>query len=565
MATSKRFLALNIGASRLTLAEFEAAAGQNPTLLRYGMAPLEIDPERETDPAAYIIDAMRKVMAEKGMRPAPLMMSLSGQSVFPRFIKLPPVSKDKLYSMVRYEAEQNVPFPIAEVVWDYQLIGDTSAGDQNAMIVAVKTDAVTSLSQCVAAAGLEPEIVDVAPLAEYNCIRHNYPDAEGCTMLLDIGARSTSLLFVEEGKVFYRNIPVAGNAITQEIAKSLGVDFATAERLKIEKGSVSLGGNHAEADEEADTISKIIRNVITRLHAEINRSVNFYRSQQDGTPPTRILLTGGSSVIRNLDTFFNEKIGIEVQFLDPFANITVGGTVDAEQASNDFYGLGEVVGLAVRQSRKCEVEINLMPPDLVAKRAFLRKVPYFVIAAVLLVASSLLWLMKGSSASAASNAKLESLKADVSQFAGVKNAVTAEIARRDALVKEIDQYRDLIESRAVALRRVTDLRDSLLDGMWLTSVKTVQGQGGECIAITVRGFEDTIDAARKAAGSAKTPDELLCERLGGKASFTNDVGAIRIVKSGDASDASRKSKIKVKEYQIEIPLNPGLKIEKEGR
>ncbi|NLF23609.1 MAG: pilus assembly protein PilM, partial [Lentisphaerae bacterium] len=247
MLTSDRILALNIGASRLALAEFKVKNGQAPELLQYGLADLGIEPESETDPSAYIVAALRDLMRERGIRPAPLLMTLSGQAVFPRFVKLPPVARDKILSMIQYEAEQNVPFPIGEVVWDYQLVGNADAGDQNVMIVAVKTENVVALTDCVQAAGLEPEIVDVASLALYNCAAYNYPGQDGCTMVLDIGARSTNLVFIEEGRIFSRSIPVAGNTITQEIAKSFQTDFRVAEQMKREHGFVALGGVYAGA------------------------------------------------------------------------------------------------------------------------------------------------------------------------------------------------------------------------------------------------------------------------------------------------------------------------------
>jgi hypothetical protein len=130
---------------------------------------------------------------------------------------------------------------------------------------------------------MEPEIVDVAPMALYNAVRYNYPDLAGCTMVLDIGARTSNLLFIEESRIFSRSIPVAGNTVTQEIAKELDVSAEEAERLKTENSVVGLGGVYAGPDgAAADLISKVVRNVVTRLHAEVNRSINFYRSQQGG-------------------------------------------------------------------------------------------------------------------------------------------------------------------------------------------------------------------------------------------------------------------------------------------
>ncbi|NIY14600.1 MAG: hypothetical protein GWM98_06765, partial [Nitrospinaceae bacterium] len=101
---------------------------------------------------------------------------------------------------------------------------------------------------------------------------------------------------MEENRVFSRSVPVSGNTITSEIAKMFNIPFADAEALKLEHAEVGLGGVYEGPEEEtAAQIAKIVRNVVTRLHAEVNRSINFYRSQQGGSPPSQVLLTGGSS------------------------------------------------------------------------------------------------------------------------------------------------------------------------------------------------------------------------------------------------------------------------------
>ena len=232
MFDNKRMLALDLGASKLVLAEFSVLKDGELELTNYAIGALPTGADSEADSSSYIVKTLRQLMREHGIRPAPLYMSISGQAVFPRFVKLPPVARDKIMQIVRYEAEQNVPFPIEEVVWDYQLLSGEEDDEVNVMLVAVKTDSVTRMTDCVVAAGIEPEVVDVAPMALYNAVRCNYPDLEGCAMVLDVGARCSNLIFMEGQRVFSRSIPVAGNTITQEIAKEFGVTTEEAEKLK---------------------------------------------------------------------------------------------------------------------------------------------------------------------------------------------------------------------------------------------------------------------------------------------------------------------------------------------
>ncbi len=563
MAAS-RILALNIGASQITLAEFKVSSGKSPVLLQYGSMPLGVEPDSDTDSSAFVIDALRTLMKEKSIRPAPLLMSVSGQTVFPRFVKLPPVTKDKILQMVRYEAEQNVPFPIEEVVWDYQLIGDASDGEQNAMIVAVKTESAVSLTNCVQAVGMEPEVVDVAPLAIANCVQISYPDLEGCTMVLDIGARSTNLIFLEDNRVFYRTIPVAGNTITQEIAKSFGVDFQEAERMKLESGFVALGGVYASDDETADKLSKVIRNVVTRLHAEINRSINFYRSQQGGSVPSHVLLTGGSCTISHMDTFFREKLKVEVDYLNPFASVEIGGHVSQDAVGEDFYCLSEVIGLAMRKAASCLVEINLMPPDLVQKKTFRKRIPFLIAgAAAILVGVVLLGISSGARLGHYTEQR-DKAKAEKRSYEAPRAAVREEVASASAVAKDIDSYVALINQRAVALRRIDSLRAAMLDGMWLVAAEPARDESGRMAKLVIhcRGFVDKLRKAEEAAGSGSnmTAVELFRDRLAAQPAFTNDAQAIAITLQTDMAGLAAK----VKEFTLHVPFAPDCIIGKAG-
>ena len=526
MLTSGRILTLNIGASRLTLAEFKVKNGLPPELVQYGMADLGIEPDSDTDPSAYIGSALRDILRDRGIRPASLIMALSGQAVFPRFVKLPPVSRDKILAMIQYEAEQNVPFPIGEVVWDHQLIGHAEAGEQNVMIVAVKTENVVAMTDCVQAVGLEPEIVDVASLALYNCVKYNYPDLTGCTMVLDIGARSTNLVFIEEGRIFSRSIPVAGNTITQEIAKSFQVDFSVAERMKRESGFVALGGVYAgPEDETADRISKIVRNVVTRLHAEINRSINFYRSQQGGSVPARILLTGGSSIIPHMDTFFREKLKVDVDYLNPFIKVTVGGRVDVDKVSEEFNGLGEVVGLALRRVAPCTVAINLMPPSIVQKKNFRRRIPFFAVSMAAILLAIFARAYHGRLQLKSFQRQQVGVDARLARLQTGREALQRETAAYERIQAELNVYRTLIDQRTLLARRLVGLSDAVLDGMWLTSIEPVANSAGivASLRISGRGFSDRLMALEQAGGKKATAVEMFRDRLRAQPIFTDDV------------------------------------------
>ncbi|MDP6524325.1 MAG: type IV pilus assembly protein PilM [Kiritimatiellia bacterium] len=494
MFKSNRMLALDIGASKLVIAEFMVGKDGVPELVNYGIGKLGLDASAETDSSAYIVSTVREIIRENGLRPAPLLMTVSGQTVFPRYVKLPPVARDKIMQIIRYEAEQNVPFPIEDVVWDYQLLGDETQDEVNVMLVAVKTDNVSMLTDCVVAAGLEPQVVDVAPMALYNLVRYNYPDLQGCTMVLDIGARSSNLIFLEEERVFSRSIPVAGNAITHELMKEFDESFEEAEKLKTEHAFVAFGGVYAGPDNEvADRVSKIVRNVITRLHAEVNRSINFYRSQQGGSPPSLVLLTGGSSMIPHTDTFFREKLKVEVDYLNPFVSIPVSNEIDTDRIENDLQMLGEVTGLAIRRSLACPVEINLMPPDLVAKKVFRKRQPYFALASVGLVLVMLSWWVYFRKMSTVWDARVQKLEIRRDVLKETDADLKKAIVREKETAEKLGEIVKVASKKSHWLEWIEGIHGCLLEGMWLRSLKPVEEDGVFFIEITGRGFEDNLE------------------------------------------------------------------------
>jgi Tfp pilus assembly PilM family ATPase len=118
------------------------------------------------------------------------------------------VDPSKVTQIIEYEAKSNVPFPLEEVVWDYQILGTTAGGELEVLLVAIKSDIVEGLFRVTESAGLRLQLCDVSPAALCNAFRYNYGDLEDCTMLLDIGAKTSNLLFFEK-KVFSRSINLA--------------------------------------------------------------------------------------------------------------------------------------------------------------------------------------------------------------------------------------------------------------------------------------------------------------------------------------------------------------------
>src|SRR5712691_3659816 len=326
------------------------------------------------------------MLTEKGIKAKTVNVCAPGFHVFSKFVKLPPVDAGKVTQIIQYEAQQNVPFPLAEVVWDYQILGTAASGELEVLLVAVKSDIVEGLFRVAAEAKLRLNLCDASPAALCNAFRYNYGDLEDCTMLLDIGAKTSNLLFFEKGKVFSRSINLGANSITQDFANESKLKFDPAEKIKIEEGFVSLGGAYEEPENPHQAaISKIARQFMTRLHIQVNQTMQFYRGQQGGSAPARLFLSGGASIMPYTAQFFAEKLNVPVEYFNPFRNVDIDPSINLEDLARVAHSLGEVVGLGLRNLAHCPVELNLMPESTLSWVQFNQKKPYFIFTAFSLV------------------------------------------------------------------------------------------------------------------------------------------------------------------------------------
>jgi type IV pilus assembly protein PilM len=392
MPAPNRILSLNLGSHTVGLAEFHALADGGLVLNGYRLREIPADPSNDSARNAQIAAALREMMGELLIKGGPVNYATAAQSVFARFVKLPAVEEEKIERIISFEAQQNVPFPIDEVVWDYQLVGGGADEQIQVVLVAIKADLLEGLNAAVESAGLRTSIVCVATMALYNAFRYSYSDLPGCSLLVDIGARTTNLLFIEPGKIFSRSVAIGGASVSSAIAKEFGEPITAAEFRKKRDGFVSLGGAYAEPeDPEVARVSKIVRGTMTRLHAELMRSVSHYRAQQQGNAPERLYLCGGSTSTPYMREFFQEKLQLPVEFFNPLRNVAVSEAVDAVEVARSAHLLGELTGLALRSATTCPMELNLRPQSVVRWQEMERRRPYFVLAAACFVLGLLAW------------------------------------------------------------------------------------------------------------------------------------------------------------------------------
>lgn len=477
MASFSRALAIDLGASSVRFLELGPDSKGNPTILALGEEEIPFDPAKTSDLFPLYTQALAAVVGRWPTKTRACHLCVGGPAVFARILKVPVADPAKVESMVGFEAQQTVP-AIEQALWDYQTIPSAQPGEVEALILAIKRDTVDELSAAASAAGLKPQSATLNPAALLNSFFFNYPEAAGCHLILEIGARATTILLVEGVRFFVRVVPLGGVAISQAVATDLQESFAGAEVLKKAKGFVHPGGAYEDpADAAAARISKLARGVMTRLHAEVERSITFFRSQQGGGKPVQAWIMGGGSMLGYTELFFREKLRIPVDYFQPFRRLGLPASVEAQAASRSFAGWGAAVGTALQSLPEVPVRINVLGALGRAQAQKRRDLPAMVVAAAAGVALLLLpgsygiweasktegWLTGQTAQVEEANLALETLESENKKF-------LVAIQRAD-LASKLQRERIRWPQLLAELQRHTP------KGLWITSLKVLPETG----------------------------------------------------------------------------------------
>lgn len=473
MAQQNLILCIDIGGVSIKAAEFSYVPGQSLNLERFAYTEYEVADGEPVEEA--VLRTLADVIKTNRFAARDVYVSLSGENAFVRFVKVPAMTtnKDRIREIISYEAKQAMPFPADEVVWDAQILEPTAESDGSeidAMIVIVKKEVVSRISELIEKLGKRISLIEVAGTSCYNSARANNVGAAECQMILDIGGRCSTLIFLDGPRFFVRTIPIAGDAITQQIAKEFNISYADAEEMKRKHGYVSLGGAYEEAESEvASAVSKIVRNVMTRLHGEINRSINVYRATQKGRKPEKLYLAGGTSILPYAPRFFSEKLRIPVEYLNPFQVVGIGSAVDQQVLSEVAHLFAETIGLALRRIGTCPVEISLVPDYICKQKEFRAKIPYFLISAVSLLLYLAITLWSFNRQAANISAKRDEFNTQVSMAEAIQKSVSNANNQLSVGKGEFSEAVELLKQRNNMIAFYSLFKTCIPDNVWLTS------------------------------------------------------------------------------------------------
>ncbi len=459
MAEYKTTVALEIGAQSVTMGVF-TPAGKGYALSRYARRDILLDPVEEGMRMDYVSNAIGEMVTELKVKGSDVRNVVSGQQVFMRFIKLPLIDIDDISEHVGYEAQQHIPFPLEDIIYSYQVLPEREPGEQEVLLVAIKKDVLDNLNTQVEDNGLKTRSVDCSITSLYNAYRISYPEDEGeSVVILDIGAKTTDIIFSESGRFFTRSVTAAGSFITNNIAREFNLNFKEAEQLKIESGMVSLGNGFTDnMTEQEAALATTIRTAMSRLSSEVQRTINHYRAQYKGTAPTKAYICGGGARLPYAVEFLQAALNIPVEYLNPLNAFSIGAKVDEEALGMDALCLGPIAGAAVTGAKVGEFYIDLVPTSVGKDRAELQMLPKIMVGGLIALAGAGAFVYMASSTQkeaeetdALFKRQLAPIEKDANAVAAAEeefNSATAELRELSSLYRRRTEYSDIIKSIA---------------------------------------------------------------------------------------------------------------------
>ena len=475
MAAPKKTLVLDLGMQSLRIAEFVLADSGKVQILRGARRELMLDPSLDTSRPDQIKLALHDILKGWKLHCSDVVCVLPAHTVFTRVVPLevPGGSAGQVDAVVKFEAHQNIPFPLEEVVWDYVVMGETPSGSVNVTFVAVKTDLLESLCHAVSSSGLTITSVLVSPLALYDAFLYSSPDlASTTTLLLDIGSRTSNMVISAEGAFFSRSIPSGGLAVTSAIAKDIHAELDEAEQLKVTRGSVALGAGYEQPHDPVEAnIARISRQTLLKTQADISRSLSYYKTNLGGGEPTTILVTGGMASMPYLAEFFTEKLQKETTFFNPLEGIDIAAEARSFLESNPN-NCGELVGGALTLTSAPRTKINLLPPSVSKKRAFSKRFPYLVAGVVFFLASLGAWYGFAVQASSATRTATATIDAQITKETSISNQMQSLASKEAAVNQTSETLLSVISIREAYPRILTELSAKVPERyIWITEIR----------------------------------------------------------------------------------------------
>lgn len=510
MSNSKRLI-INCGASRVTAA-YVSPQGNGFQIDKLVYERLQYDYSNDDAWLDAVGDALQ-TLARAHKLSGKATIIIPGNQVLTKTIRIANVDESKRAQVIAFEAQQNIPYPLHEVVWDSQVVGDDGV-ETEVLFIACKSNTIDDLCRRVASAGLVVEAISAATVLDFNALQFAYPGQTEDVLLINVGARSTNLLFCNGDEFFVRNIALGGNTLTQNIADSIGKPFAQAQEVKHK--FFGDDSSYSDDDSGGKLLTTCADSFIRRMSQEITRSIVNYRRQKQGSAPKRILLNGRGALLTGLAEKLAESQKIEVEYFDPLQGVTLDADISIPMEELRLQ-VGEIIGEAVRNSVPDSAGVNLLPDAIQSEMAFSAKKPFLYAAAILFALAPWPAYIAYKQVSAGYEEVARATQAEVAPIQARKFAIQENAEQAKALGDSIKRVEGLLNSKTNWIQFFAELQESLTtaEDVWLDGLKVIRAvskNGKPSYEVVVMGQMLVRD---KVEGGTAIDEEVLTRRING--------------------------------------------------
>ena len=385
----------------------------------------------DANPGQLIPEAMETFLGRNSLKGCRVAVSLPGQSALARFIQLPPVESSQIGKIVEYEARQQIPFALEEVIWDYQpLGGGTEEGgytlEAEVGLFAMKRDQVETALAPFVDRKIEVDLVQIAPLGLYNFLTYDrlgvrpgkeFDAPDEYTIVCDMGADNSTLLISNGDKIWIRNVNVGGNHFTRALVKDQKLTFAKAEHLKC----------NATKAPDPRAVFQALRPVFNDYVAEIQRSIGYFSSVNRDAKITKVLGVGNGFKLAGLQKFLQQNLRHPVERVDRFQGVVGDAVLNDDVFRDNVAGFVVPYGIALQAAGQTRITTSLIPPEIVQERKIRQKKPWAALAAgTLLAGIAVSGLGYGSSLAAVSEDRWGGTEREVAGWNGEVGALKSD-------------------------------------------------------------------------------------------------------------------------------------------
>ncbi|MCC6678670.1 MAG: type IV pilus assembly protein PilM [Phycisphaerales bacterium] len=457
MASSNISWGIEVGAHAIKALKLENA-GEMLNVLDFAVIPHPKPLSApDTNPADVLRVSLGTLASQYDLSRASIAVSVPGHSSFARFAKLPPVEPKKVPDIVKFEAVQQIPFPLEQVEWDYQTFVSPDSPDVEVGIFAITRERIMERLGMFQEIGLVPDHVTLSPIAAYNALAYDLQFTEKTpgTVILDVGTTATDLVVAEAGRVWVRTFPIGGHQFTEALVNQFKLGYPKAEKLKRE----------AQDSKHARHIFQAMRPVFTDLAQDVQRSIGYYQSLHRDANLVRLIGVGSTFHLPGLRKYLKQQLSMEVYRIEEFKRLKFeakGQHADAraKEFADSSLNLATAYGLALQGLGLNAIKANLMPVSVMRESMWKRKTKWFGLAAGLAVAASAAMFIRPflDSSAVAGTAPAPLINSTISKASQLKKAAEeAGVVGTAAADNRVANMMLLLEGRGIIPRIVDDL------------------------------------------------------------------------------------------------------------